>query len=71
MTGTKNGTVDYQAFTSSEAQGATVSYANFVREPDVDDIYTINAHMADLAGNEAEGSVTLLRQPLWLHVPRG
>lgn len=58
VTGTKNGTVDYQAFTSSEAQGATVSYANFVREPDVDDIYTINAHMADLAGNEAEGSVT-------------
>lgn len=58
ITGSKNGTLSYEAGTSSEGQGQTVSYANFVREPEVDDIYTINAQMSDLAGNEAEGSIT-------------
>lgn len=58
VTGSKNGTVEFESFVSSQDQGQTVSYSNFVREPDVDDIYTIDAHMSDLAGNEAEGTIT-------------
>lgn len=58
LTGSKNGTVSYEAGVSSEGQSQTVSYANFVRDPEVDDIYTINAEMTDLAGNAAEGSIT-------------
>lgn len=58
ITGTKNGEVAYEAFASNQEQGQTVTYSDFVREPDVDDIYTINANMTDLAGNEAEGAIT-------------
>ncbi|WP_455136770.1 Ig-like domain-containing protein [Thermophilibacter sp.] len=58
LTGTKNGTVTYDASTSAEAQGSTVSYADFAREADVDDIYTLTAHLSDLAGNEADATVT-------------
>lgn len=58
LTGTKNGAVTYDASTSAEAQGSTVSYADFAREADVDDIYTLTAHLSDLAGNEADATVT-------------
>lgn len=58
LTGTKNGVVSYDAATYNEGQGSTVSFADFAREADVDDIYTLSAHMTDLAGNEAEASVT-------------
>lgn len=58
ITGTKNGEVTYETFVSDQEQGQTVTYSDFVREPDVDDIYTINANMTDLAGNEAEGAIT-------------
>lgn len=39
------------------AEAATDDGRN-VYDPEADDIYTITAHMADLAGNEAEGSIT-------------
>ncbi len=56
--GTKNGEVVYETFVSDQERGQTVTYADFAREPDVDDIYTISARVVDLAGNEAEESVT-------------
>ena len=58
ITGTKNGEVAYETFVSDQEQGQTVTYADFVREAEVDDIYTINANLTDLAGNEAEGTIT-------------
>lgn len=58
LTGTKNGAVSFDAATSDAGQGRTVSFADFAREADVDDIYTLSAHMTDLAGNEAEATVT-------------
>lgn len=58
ITGTKNGEVTYETFVSDQEQGQTVTYADFVREAEVDDIYTIDASLTDLAGNETEGTIT-------------
>lgn len=58
ITGTKNGEVAYETSVSGQDQGQTVTYADFAHEAEVDDIYTINASLTDLAGNEAEGAVT-------------
>ena len=58
IAGTKNGEVTYETFVSDQEQGQTVTYADFVREAEVDDIYTIDASLTDLAGNETEGTIT-------------
>ena len=58
LTGTKNGEVAYDASVSEDALGSTVSYADFASEAAVDDIYTLTAHLTDLAGNEAEAKLT-------------
>lgn len=58
ITGTKNGEVTYETFVSDQERGQTVTYADFVREAEVDDIYTIDAILTDLAGNETEGTIT-------------
>ncbi|WP_444328206.1 hypothetical protein [Paratractidigestivibacter sp.] len=58
LKGTKNGEVSYNAGTSENTSGSTVSYTDFTRDPEVDDIYTLTAHLTDLAGNEADASLT-------------
>lgn len=58
LAGTKNGEVSYEVATLDEGLGKTVSFADFAREAAVDDIYTLTAHISDLAGNEAEASLT-------------
>ncbi len=58
LKGTKNGEVSYDVTVSEDGLGSTVSYADFVSEAAVDDIYTLTAHLTDLAGNEAEATLT-------------
>lgn len=58
LTGTKNGEVSYEVAVSDDALGRTVTYADFVSDAAVDDIYTLTAHLTDLAGNEAEAKLT-------------
>ncbi len=58
LTGTKNGEVFYDVAVAEDGLGSTVTYANFANEPAVDDIYTLTAHLRDLAGNEAEAKLT-------------
>lgn len=58
LTGTKNGEVSYDVAVAQDSLGSTVTYANFANESAVDDIYTLTAHLRDLAGNEAEAKLT-------------
>ena len=58
LMGTKNGEVTYDVSVSEDSLGSKVAYADFVSEAAVDDIYTLTAHLIDLAGNEAEATLT-------------
>lgn len=58
VTGSKNGQVEYEAGASEDGLGSTVSFTDFAHDPGVDDIYTLEAHLTDLAGNEAEATLT-------------
>lgn len=58
LTGSKNGGVSYSASESASTNGSTVTYSDFEHAIGVDDIYTIKAHVADLAGNEFESDIT-------------
>lgn len=57
LTGAKNGQKNFAAGTAATGNGATVSYGDFDRVVESDDIYTLKAHMTDLAGNEADGEI--------------
>lgn len=58
LAGAKNGEVRYGATTVDGEQGREVAFEDFARDPGVDDIYTLTARAADLAGNEAEATAT-------------
>ncbi len=58
LKGTKNGEVTYDVAVAQDGLGSTVAYADFASEAAVDDIYTLAAHLTDLAGNEAEATLT-------------
>ncbi|WP_322290392.1 Ig-like domain-containing protein [Paratractidigestivibacter sp.] len=58
LAGTKNGEVSYDASVFEDALGSTVCYSDFASESAVDDIYTLTAHLTDLAGNEADAALT-------------
>ena len=58
LAGAKNGEVHYEAAAVDGEQGREVAFADFERVPGADDIYTLTARAADLAGNEAEAEVT-------------
>ncbi|WP_165052647.1 MULTISPECIES: Ig-like domain-containing protein [unclassified Adlercreutzia] len=57
LTGNKNGVKTFDASRAGNGNGETVSYADFTREVESDDIYTLEATLVDLAGNEAENSI--------------
>lgn len=57
LTGAKNGEKKFATSKSLSGNSATVSYGDFDRAVEADDIYTLKAHMVDLAGNEADGSI--------------
>lgn len=62
LTGAKHGTRSEFASSGAGASGnsATDTYSpeSFIDEVESDDIYTLTAHMADMAGNEADGEMT-------------
>lgn len=58
LAGAKNGEVRYGATTVDGEQGRETAFADFERDPGVDDIYTLTARATDLAGNEAEATAT-------------
>ena len=57
LTGNKNGTKIFDSSRAGNGNGETVSYVDFTREVESDDIYTLTATLVDLAGNEAEESI--------------
>lgn len=57
LTGVNNGTVNYNNAVNNEAQQGSVTYADFERVKNVDDIYTLTAKLTDKAGNETEKSI--------------
>lgn len=58
LTGVNNGTVNYNNAVNNEAQQGSVTYADFERVKNVDDIYTLTAKLTDKAGNETEKAIT-------------
>lgn len=58
LTGVNNGTVTYPASKADVANGQTVSFADFERVQNVDDIYTLTATITDKAGNETTKTIT-------------
>lgn len=58
LTGVNNGTVTYPASKADVANGQTVTFADFERVQNVDDIYTLTATITDKAGNETTKTIT-------------
>ena len=58
LVGVNNGTVTYDSSLADVANGQTVTFADFERVQQVDDIYTLTATMTDVAGNETTASIT-------------
>ena len=58
LTGNKHGAQTFAAGQSSSGNDGTVSFSDFPREVEADDIYTLQAHLTDMAGNEADNSIT-------------
>lgn len=58
LTGVNNGTVTYPASKANVANGQTVTFADFERVQNVDDIYTLTATITDKAGNETTKTIT-------------
>lgn len=58
LTGAKNGDVVFETVIADGEQGREAVFADFARDPDVDDIYALTARATDLAGNEAEATAT-------------
>lgn len=57
LTGAKHGAQGFNASRGSSGNQGTVTFSDFPREVEADDIYTLTAHLTDLAGNEADGSI--------------
>lgn len=58
LTGAKNGDVVVETVIADGERGREAVFADFARDPDVDDVYTLTARATDLAGNEAEATAT-------------
>ena len=58
LTGNKHGGQTFSASQGSSGNDGTVTFADFPRQVEVDDIYTLQAHLTDMAGNEADNSIT-------------
>ena len=58
LTGSNQGETSLPGESSDEETSGTFRYDNFPREKEVDDVYTLTAIAADMAGNETEKSVS-------------
>ncbi|MCR5671234.1 MAG: hypothetical protein K6G10_09530 [Butyrivibrio sp.] len=54
MTGANNGAVSVSSQTAPTENGFVVSYGDFAHDKSMDDLYTLEARVYDLAGNEAK-----------------
>ncbi len=57
LVGVNGGEADYEGHYSSITHGQIFTYSDFAREKAVDDLYTLTAHVTDLAGNESVQSI--------------
>ena len=58
LTGNKNGAQTFAASQGSSGNDGNVTFSDFPRQVEADDIYTLQAHLTDMAGNEADGNIT-------------
>ena len=58
LVGISNGTVNYSSTISNIPNGQQVTFADFEKIQQVDDIYTLTATLVDKAGNETTKSIT-------------
>lgn len=58
LTGVNNGKVTYPASLADITNGQTVTFADFEKAQNIDDIYTLTAALTDMAGNETTQSIT-------------
>ncbi len=58
LTGINNGQVNYPGYASDIANGQRFAYSNFGEEKAVDDIYTLEVTLTDMAGNATTSSIT-------------
>ncbi len=58
ISGPEHPTVNVDGSRTTEPHGESIKMADFAHEPDVDDVYTLNAEIRDKAGNSHQDSVT-------------
>lgn len=58
LTGVNNGKVTYPVSLADITNGQTVTFADFEKAQNIDDIYTLTAALTDMAGNETTQSIT-------------
>ena len=58
LTGAKNGDVVFETVIADGEKGREAVFADFARDPGVDDVYTLTARATDLAGNKTEATAT-------------
>ena len=58
LVGANQGSVAPEGSYTNQGNGETFTFKNFPKEQSYDDIYTINATLTDMAGNESNATVT-------------
>lgn len=58
LVGANQGSVASEGSYTNQGNGETFTFQNFPKEQSYDDIYTINATLTDMAGNESNATVT-------------
>ena len=58
LVGANQGSVAPEGSSTNQGNGETFTFQNFPKEQSYDDIYTINATLTDMAGNESNATVT-------------
>ena len=58
LVGANQGSVAPEGSYTNQGNGETFTFQNFPKEQSYDDIYTINATLTDMAGNESNATVT-------------
>ena len=58
LVGANQGSVAPEGYYTNQGNGETFTFQNFPKEQSYDDIYTINATLTDMAGNESNATVT-------------
>ena len=57
INGANNGDVELGNTSAKTPDGYSITYSDFPHEKEYDDLYTMDAHVEDLAGNSADGEI--------------